>query len=128
MAKKPIEPFYAELGRRINSARTSLSLTQGALGSRLKPPLTRAAIANIETGKQRVLAHTLADLAIKLGVGLQDLVPKQNTDSGLADVQAELDAKFSPALSSSLKAHLKPKSEVNNEHPISSEASRTTDN
>jgi hypothetical protein len=37
--------------------------------------LTRTAIANIETGKQRVLAHTLVEIARVVGVLLGDLVP-----------------------------------------------------
>src|SRR6266850_4220472 len=55
--------FYRELGRRIRALRTEHGLTQAGLGLRLEPPVTRAAIANVENGKQRVLAHTLVQLA-----------------------------------------------------------------
>lgn len=72
--KAGIEAFYTELGRRIQHFRTQRSLTQEQLGRALKPQVTRASIANLETGKQRVLAHTLVQLAQALEVPLQDLV------------------------------------------------------
>lgn len=39
--------------------------------------MTRASIANIEAGKQRVLAHTLVQLADALEVELSDLLPAE---------------------------------------------------
>jgi transcriptional regulator with XRE-family HTH domain len=69
------EPFYGELGARVREWRVRRGMTQGDLGTRLTPPVTRASIANLEVGKQRVLAHTLAQLADVLGVGIGDLVP-----------------------------------------------------
>ena len=50
-------------------------MTQQALGNQLDPQLTRASIANIEMGTQRVLAHTLAQLAEQLQVTMQELFP-----------------------------------------------------
>jgi transcriptional regulator with XRE-family HTH domain len=69
------EPFYAALGRRISDARERRGLSQAKLGEMLKPPVTRASIANVESGKQRVLAHTLVDLAAALGISVADLIP-----------------------------------------------------
>jgi transcriptional regulator with XRE-family HTH domain len=69
------QAFYREVGLRIRNFRTERHFTQAGLGQRLHPPLTRAAIANIEHGKQRLLAHTLAQLAHILAVDLKDLVP-----------------------------------------------------
>ena len=66
--------FYAALGRQIQARRRG-RLTQEELASRLDPPLTRAAIANIEAGKQGVLVYTLVQIAHQLGVQLGDLVP-----------------------------------------------------
>ena len=66
--------FYATLGRRIQAHRRG-RLTQEQLASRLEPPLTRAAIANIEGGKQGVLVFTLVQIAIQLGVPPADLLP-----------------------------------------------------
>lgn len=66
--------FYATLGRRIQAHRRG-RLTQEQLASRLEPPLTRAAIANIEGGKQGVLVYTLIQIASHLGVPPADLLP-----------------------------------------------------
>jgi len=75
------EPFYGELGARVREWRVRRGLTQGELGTRLAPPVTRASIANLEVGKQRVLAHTLAQLAGVLGVAIDDLVPAAPDDT-----------------------------------------------
>ncbi|MRG94625.1 helix-turn-helix domain-containing protein [Polyangium spumosum] len=72
-----IEPFYAEVGRRLHALRTAAGMTQDALGARLQPPMTRASIANIETGKQRLLAKTLVDLAEALGKDVTALLPQK---------------------------------------------------
>jgi transcriptional regulator with XRE-family HTH domain len=77
---KPIEPFYVALGRRIFDLRVRKGWTQQQLGERLAPPQGRASIANIETGKQRVLAHTLTQLARVLDVSIQELVPESQRD------------------------------------------------
>ena len=69
-----LEPFYADLGRRLLDLREKRGLTQAALGRRLPKPMTRASIANVESGKQRVLAHTLVDLAHALEVPISDLL------------------------------------------------------
>lgn len=71
---KTIEPFYAEIGRRIQKLRNNKHLSQEALGLLLDPPVTRASIANIEAGKQRILAHTLVQLAEALRAELTDII------------------------------------------------------
>ena len=64
-------------------------LTQAGLGLRLDPPVTRAAIANVENGKQRVLAHTLVQLAQILRVEIKRLVaPPPNPRSASVQQQA----------------------------------------
>lgn len=63
-----IEPFYHTLGERIARRRAHKRLSQEDLGQLLNPPLSRASIAQIEMGRQRVLAHTLAQLAHHLSV------------------------------------------------------------
>jgi transcriptional regulator with XRE-family HTH domain len=68
------EPIYQWVGARIREAREAAGLTQEALASRLKPPQTRASIANMEGGNQRILLHTLFDLSRALGVNLESLV------------------------------------------------------
>jgi transcriptional regulator with XRE-family HTH domain len=72
MKTKP-EEFYALLGNRVRTFRQQKGLTQEQLGSRLTPTMTRASVANIETGKQRVLTHTLIQLSGALDVSLDDL-------------------------------------------------------
>lgn len=70
-----VDGFYADLGRRVRSHRLKKHFTQQQLGSSLDPRTTRASIANIEAGKQRVLAHTLAQLAYVLEVSVSELLP-----------------------------------------------------
>lgn len=72
-----VEPFYTEVGQRIQKLRSDKKLSQAALGLLLIPKVTRASIANIETGKQRILAHTLVQLAEALEIPLTDLIPPQ---------------------------------------------------
>jgi transcriptional regulator with XRE-family HTH domain len=72
MRRKP-EEFYLLLGNRVRTFRQQKGLTQEQLGSRLTPSMTRASVANIETAKQRVLAHTLVQLSRALDVPVDDL-------------------------------------------------------
>ena len=95
MAAK-IEIFYAEIGQRVRAARTKLGLTQEQLGDSLTPPTTRVSIANVESGKQRILTHTLIQLAAALKVEPVDLLPQKaatppNPNDG--DIAAELVSK-----------------------------------
>lgn len=76
MAKK-IEAFYETLGSNIQSARDRIKMTQAQLGFALVPPSTRASIANIENGKQRVLVHTLVQLARTLETKVEKLIPPE---------------------------------------------------
>jgi len=74
--------FYEALGRRIEQLRTARHWSQERLGDALLPPLTRAAISNIETAKQRVLAHVLVEIARVLSVSVAELVsPPQEASS-----------------------------------------------
>jgi transcriptional regulator with XRE-family HTH domain len=102
-----IEPFYLELGDRLARQRYGAGLSQGELGKRLNPQLSRASIANIETGKQRVLAHTLCQMAAALGVSVDDLLtPSSQPNAGskigsfdLAQAKDELVAELCNQLS-----------------------------
>jgi len=76
-----IEPFYQDLGHKIQQLRMSNRMTQEELGRELRPQLKRASIANIETGKQRVLSHTLIELARVLRTTVEDLLPKSPSAS-----------------------------------------------
>ncbi|MEO6325599.1 MAG: helix-turn-helix transcriptional regulator [Thermoanaerobaculia bacterium] len=93
-----IEPFYGELGRRVEDFRRNRHMTQEQLGDALQPAVTRSSISNLETGKQRVLAHTLWQVAGVLGVPIQDLYasspPKKDAATTSAAVHAELAEKL----------------------------------
>ena len=108
--------FYLELGRRIRTFRTEQGLTQATLGLRLDPPVTRAAIANVENGKQRVLAHTLVQLAQILRVETRGLLPTlsspRSTRAQQQDLERELAKKLvvSPAVMNRLLTQLPTKS------------------
>lgn len=94
MAKK-IEAFYEALGSKIYDARDRLKMTQAQLGASLTPPSTRASIANIENGKQRVLAHTLVQLAKALETEVGKLIPAEApVQPTLSDVESELKRKL----------------------------------
>ncbi len=74
MANK-IEPFYEVLGSKIQAVREERKMTQAQLGRSLTPQSTRASIANIENGKQRVLLHTFIQLTKVLEVDMKTLLP-----------------------------------------------------
>jgi transcriptional regulator with XRE-family HTH domain len=98
MAKK-IEAFYEALGTNIQGARDRLKMTQAQLGLTLVPPSTRASIANIENGKQRVLVHTLVQLARALETKVEKLIPSEAPpgQANLSDVENELKRKLNLA-------------------------------
>jgi len=92
-----IEPFYANLGREIRAARTQLGMSQEKLGSSLKPTLTRVSIANIEGGNQRVLVHTLVNIAAALKTDIVNILPKkteEDVSAASAKIAAELASKL----------------------------------
>ena len=91
-----IEGIYPKLGRRIQQLRVGRHFTQEQLGAQLQPPVTRASIANIETGKQRLLVHTLLQLAHLLAVSVEELLPAPSTAtrSPVAAIATELRRKL----------------------------------
>jgi transcriptional regulator with XRE-family HTH domain len=93
---KKIEVFYEALGANIQNAREGLKLTQTQLGSSLTPPSTRASIANIEGGKQRVLVHTLVQMAKTLEITVEKLLPVEEprVSATLTEVENELKRKL----------------------------------
>jgi transcriptional regulator with XRE-family HTH domain len=67
--------FYEEVGRRIREARKRRNpcLTQQELAKLVS--LSRTSITNVEKGRQKVLLHTLADIAGALQVSPASLLP-----------------------------------------------------
>ncbi len=72
--ERTIEPIYATIGQNICKERKELGFTQAELASEVG--LTRASIVNIEAGRQRMLIHTLCQIAEALGVGVIHLMMK----------------------------------------------------
>jgi transcriptional regulator with XRE-family HTH domain len=101
----------------VRERRNRLNLSQEQLGRAIKPAMTRASIANIEAGNQRVFFHTAAHLAAVLHFSLKEVLEGQQPIA--ADPQAlanELASKL-PSLTSSkarsLASKITPKDEGN---------------
>ncbi len=69
------EPIYKEIGRIIRARRRVLDRPQERLANEVG--ISRATLANIETGRQRVLVHQLYGFAKALDLALADLLPEQ---------------------------------------------------
>ena len=67
------EALYREIGKRVSQLRGQLGVTQDVLG--MFSGLTRASVANIEKGRQRISIHQLYQFADFLGVHPKDLLP-----------------------------------------------------
>jgi transcriptional regulator with XRE-family HTH domain len=85
------DAFYKQVGEKIRTQRGK-NLSQEALASAIG--LTRTSISNIENGRQKMLLHTLADIAAALKVDAASLLPDKQvpaegvgaaTLAGLAD-------------------------------------------
>jgi transcriptional regulator with XRE-family HTH domain len=70
--------FYGEMGALIRKERRLLGVTQLQLARKLS--LTRTSITNIEKGKQKVLAHTVSEIASFLEVPYTKLWPQSELD------------------------------------------------
>ncbi len=69
-----IELFYLKMGARLRDARDDIGHTQEAVAAFLSPSLTRASIANIENGRQRVMAHHIVQFSQMYQVSVQWLM------------------------------------------------------
>ena len=67
--------FYKEIGRRVKKVREARKMTQAALAERLD--MTRTSITNIEKGEQKILIHTMVEIAQALRISLSSLLPEQ---------------------------------------------------
>jgi transcriptional regulator with XRE-family HTH domain len=70
--------LYETVGRRIRDTRKIAKLTQEGLAARVN--LTRTSVTNIEKGRQKLLLHTLFDLAAAMKVPVAQLMPDQRED------------------------------------------------
>ncbi len=77
--RRPVEPIYSRVGRRIAEARIARGLTQAALGRRIGH--SRLSMVGIENGYQRVQLHDLYAIARALRVDLGYLLAPGVTSS-----------------------------------------------
>lgn len=106
------DKFYSELGGRVRKARIRLRLTQEQLASSLS--LNRTSITNIEKGKQKMLAHTLLELAEVLEIPVNDLIPPVNQMSTTLRIDNLIDKNSSNAERNFLEATLNKAKKDNN--------------
>ena len=90
------ESVYRHIGALIRSRRKQLkpSLTQEKLAQRLG--ISRASLANIETGRQSVLVHQLYDFAQALGLSPSDFLAPVNVPADRAEWGALLPEDLNP--------------------------------
>lgn len=88
------DEFYEDLGSRVRQARLALNLTQEQLADLLD--LNRTSITNIEKGKQKILAHTLVDLAENLKTTVAELLPKSKKKANALSANNLLPENSSP--------------------------------
>ena len=69
------EAIYRVFGRKLREVRERKAVPQQELATLAS--LTRSSIANIESGKQRVLLHQIVQFAEALGVSIMELVPSR---------------------------------------------------
>jgi transcriptional regulator with XRE-family HTH domain len=74
-----LEPIYKTIGTLIRRRRRRLDWSQKLLAARLG--ISRATLANIETGRQRILVHHLYAFAEVLEMKPNDFLPAGSPDS-----------------------------------------------
>jgi len=75
------ENMYRQFGELIKVHRTKMSLTQSQLAG--KVGLSRASIANIEGGRQKIIFHQLFLFAKCLNISPSDLLPRVTADDDI---------------------------------------------
>jgi len=84
MANSRVDPIaiYKIIGGRIRDERRKHELTQNELASRVG--LNRTSITNVEKGKQKLLVHTLVDIARSLGTSPETFFTALDVEAPLA--------------------------------------------
>src|SRR2546421_3109667 len=77
-----LDAYYREFGNRVRDARGQ-RWTQQQVAA--KVGLSRAAVANVERGRQRVPLHMIARFAEALGVDQETLLPAATLATGLRE-------------------------------------------
>lgn len=78
--------IYVEAGRRIKDIRRAAGISQERLAHAVG--LSRTSITNIERGRQKLLLHTISEIADILKVSVHDLVPIRS------DMKSKIDAQL----------------------------------
>jgi transcriptional regulator with XRE-family HTH domain len=81
-----IEPIYSQIGLNIRNARNIAGLTQEELADAVG--LSRTSINNIEKARQKLLVHTLFDIAEACRTTPESLLAKEG---GRANVPTDLE-------------------------------------
>jgi transcriptional regulator with XRE-family HTH domain len=75
--------FYRHLGELIQRARKERKMSQDGLASAIH--LKRTSISNIEKGRQKLLVHTLVEIADILNVDLAALLPAPRAPANIRE-------------------------------------------
>lgn len=75
--------FYKALGDRLRKARLSAGMSQGKLADCIG--MSRSSVANIETGRQPIYAHSLVRIATQLGMAVTKLIPAVDKEFDAAE-------------------------------------------
>lgn len=86
--------LYYEVGKLVREKREQANLTQDELARRIG--LTRTAVTSIESGRQRILVHTLVAIANALDLVPSDLLPISSAHAHKTDGDSLLQ-QLSPA-------------------------------
>lgn len=92
------DAFYSALGQRIRERRIERGITQSQLAQLLS--LSRTSVTNIESGRQKLLVHTLIQIASVLNMEVSTLLPdinapeKTNINKTLLQELSEVDRRF----------------------------------
>ena len=68
--------IYKAIGLAVAAARRLKGISQDQLASGLG--LSRGSVSNIEAGRQKMLVHTLLQMAVYLGIPVTQLIPTAN--------------------------------------------------
>lgn len=81
--KADCDALYVQIGQNVRRIRRTRKMTQGALADHVR--LSRTSVTNIEKGRQKILVHTLAELAKALETSFSELVPSpvQEANNGI---------------------------------------------
>lgn len=100
LTKEEQSEFYKQVGALIKKARLRSDLKQEYVANRLG--LTRTSIVNIEKGDQRILLHTVLELAKLLETDVREFFP-DITDYANTSLNKNSEEKISKAIDKQIK-------------------------